>query len=887
METESHSNIGIVSPKTYQLLHQDSTPAQQSCASLSCLFTIDPHSNLHSQGISSPSRLLLSQNIVQVSCNNSIAAFISSSGKIFTFGEDKEKFGLLGIKNCFSLIKPRELNIDTKAANVHVGFTHVALLSSSGELYTWGSGVYGELGGNLFCERQTPTMVKSAQIFLIKQVVCGRGFTAFCTAGGLLYVYGQLMASLCGLQKKKSPYTIAQLGKSFIVQVEASKDFLVAVSDCKEVFLVDGCLETFRLPEKYSRVACCDEYLLLVTKKDKLMHEVRASPRAVCKASYVSEKVFLLEELFSDKITLFSGIQISYHLTSFKSSKSDLSLQYLRQNHFRPQIAYKTKKNPQKPILSSLISILSCKFTNTVKSSFNCLKFKAKYESMKEKTTLSLVLQSIITNMLMRIFVLKKNGFKSFWARAEQEKKRRKSKEFKKSFTIHRILNERIKKVFNLVVNIFQNTESRKIAKIRLTEKIVSRFLMKTSNDLNFSFGLIKYKTQTFTKMSKNFGRLFELIEKSLKFNFIQSLVQVNIIKVKLRNIVNQILAFSAAKSSRTQIFKHFHEWKRQIIASKIAAISQKYSRSIKTKKITEKIKQLLRNSLKLGLFSLKLHSRTPFNKLKLSFFLKTFEVFFHFPKKQTFSLIKSFSKINKRIINLAKNLIKTRFKQINSSIIEFIKAKRLILLMKILSSHETKIFNMHYNKKHKVFSILKIPESRSLSPALSTYSDSIGAISSKILQNMSLASEGQNSLKLNNQSKNPFLQKSPREEKSPPVKAIDFSRLKTGNPTTLEAFLNKFGKNKRNDRKTMTAKTPSFKRKIKKTMTLSSRERVNLPDCSDFSPRSEGIGKNVDKRLKELSPWEIQLMGLAQSLIAGVYRSRARAAFNMMTTGN
>ena len=863
METEPHSNIGIVSPKTYQLLHIHSSPSQQSCASHSHLFTIDLNNDLHSQVFSLRSTLLLAQQICQVSCNNSIAAFISSSGKIFTFGEDKEKFGLLGIKNCFSLIKPRELNLDTKAANVHVGATHVALLSSSGELYTWGSGVHGELGGNLFCERQIPTMVKSAQIFLIKQVVCGRGFTAFCTAGGLLYVYGQLMVSLCGLQKKKSPYTIRQLGKSFIVQVEASNDFLVAVSDTKEVFLVDGCLETFRLPEKYSKVACCDDYLLLVTKKDKLLHEVRASPKAVCKASYVSEKVFLLEELFSGKITLHSGIQISYHLTSFKSSTSDLSLQYLRQNHFRPQLTYKTKKNPQKSILSSLVSILSCKFTNTLKSSFNCLKFKAKYETMKEKTTLSLVLQSLITNMLMRIFLLKKNGFKSFWARAEQEKKRRKSKEFKKSFTIHRILNERIKKVFSLVVNIFQNTESRKVAKIRLTEKIVSRLLMKTNNDLNFSFGLIKHKTHVFKIMTKGFARLFDLVEKSLKFNFIQSLVQVNVIKVKLRNIVNQILAFSAAKSSRTQIFKHFHEWKRQIIASKIAAISQKYSRSIKIKKITEKIKQLLRNSLKIGLFSLKLHSRTPFNKLKLSFFLKTFEIFFHNPKKKTFSQIKSLSKINKRMTNLAKNLIKTRFKQINSSIIDFIKAKRLILLMKILSSHETKVFNMQYNKKHKVFSILALPESLSISPVLSTYSDSIGAISSKILQNTSLASEGQNSqkpekyekkLKVN---KNPFLPKSPREEKSPPVKAIDFSRLKTGNPTTLEAFLNKFGKNKRNDRKTMTAKTPSFKRKTKKTMTLSSRERVNMLDASDYSPRCEELRKNKGKgkESKQLSP--------------------------------
>jgi hypothetical protein len=488
---------------------------------------------------------------------------------------------------------------------------------------------------------------------------------------------------------------------------------------------------------------------------------------------------------------------------------------------------------------------------------------------MREKNTLSLVLLSILNNLSIKLLIHKKNSWKKFWGHSEQVKKRRRSKEFKKSSTIQKVLQERVRKMLFFVVSLFNCTESFKVAKIRLTETIVSKMLQKTSRDLMTAFLRMKKYSEIYKKSDFALSRLFEVIEKLMKATFIQSLVQVNVIKAKLRKIVNQILAFSAAKSSRTQIFKHFHEWKRQIIASKIAAISQKYARSIKTKKIAEKVKQLLRKSLKIGLFSLKLHIRTPFNKLKLSFFIKTFNVFFYSPKKESFLKIRAFGKVNRRMINLLKSLLKARFKSLLISLQGFIKAKRLVLLMKILTNHQTRLSNQDYKKKFEAFHSVEWKERRSFSPALSTLSDSAGSL--RIFQSLNprLESEG-----LKNTSP------CPKTEKNALVKPIDFSKLTNGNHLTLENFLNKLGSSKaRSSRKTATAKTPNFKRKTLKTMTLSSREytksQTNKSNNNSFVLDKSKIDIRINKEMnKEYSTWEMQLMALAQSLLFNVYKN-------------
>ena len=236
-------------------------------------FIITRSSDLYFIGIPSLEKSLFHTNIFEVSCNLTVVCFLTITGDCFISGEDPEHYGLLGISDCFNLSKPTQILKGIISINVSLGLSHGGIITDDGKLYTWGTGIYGELGTNTECENQLPIQVESTNMFMIKQLICGYKFTCFCTAGGFVYLFGELQNCSYFKYTGKQPYAIKGLEKVFVSKIEVFERVLAIESSNKDIYIIDGCLEPMMLPEKYNEIASSNNSIYGFCKQDLLIHE--------------------------------------------------------------------------------------------------------------------------------------------------------------------------------------------------------------------------------------------------------------------------------------------------------------------------------------------------------------------------------------------------------------------------------------------------------------------------------------------------------------------------------------------------------------------------------------------------------------------------------------
>jgi alpha-tubulin suppressor-like RCC1 family protein len=207
------------------------------------------------------SHVSLPVKVRQVAANASVALILSDNGKLFSFGEDTQRSGLLGLGDCHICPEPRQVLAFSSAqlSQVAIGKTHAAALDSEsylglGIVYTWGSGTDGQLGqGQLEVSQQTPTRVETSNIFSVKQVICGDTYTCTCTGGGYVYTYGRVgghMAtrrSLLGASYS-TPYSVPELEQHYVAFIAGCSSCIIVLSDAGLAFIFDDCAELVRLP---------------------------------------------------------------------------------------------------------------------------------------------------------------------------------------------------------------------------------------------------------------------------------------------------------------------------------------------------------------------------------------------------------------------------------------------------------------------------------------------------------------------------------------------------------------------------------------------------------------------------------------------------------------
>jgi alpha-tubulin suppressor-like RCC1 family protein len=134
---------------------------------------------------------LLGHHIVQIACGGQHVAVLSDSGRVFTWG--RGGFGRLGHGHTGAVESPTLVDglKNVKVATVCCGFAYTAAADCDGLLYTWGAGENGRLGHGDASDRISPTVVAGMSDWKVTKVYAGSVHTCILTSEGLLFGCGK------------------------------------------------------------------------------------------------------------------------------------------------------------------------------------------------------------------------------------------------------------------------------------------------------------------------------------------------------------------------------------------------------------------------------------------------------------------------------------------------------------------------------------------------------------------------------------------------------------------------------------------------------------------------------------------------------------------------
>ncbi|XP_073270034.1 PH, RCC1 and FYVE domains-containing protein 1-like isoform X1 [Primulina huaijiensis] len=121
---------------------------------------------------------LIDTDFSQVACGNNLTVALTSLGRVYTMGSPSNgQLGVPGSDGKTPTCIKGDIS-DSFVEDIACGSHHVAVLTSKGEVYTWGKGTNGQLGHGDIDDRNTPTLVNLLKDKQVKNVACGSNFTA-------------------------------------------------------------------------------------------------------------------------------------------------------------------------------------------------------------------------------------------------------------------------------------------------------------------------------------------------------------------------------------------------------------------------------------------------------------------------------------------------------------------------------------------------------------------------------------------------------------------------------------------------------------------------------------------------------------------------------------
>eukprot|EP00250_Pteridium_aquilinum_P035563 c9662_g1_i1 orf=350-3007(+) len=170
--------------------------------------------------------------ISSVSCGPWHTALVTSSGQLFTFGDGT--FGVLGHGDRKSICTPKEIESlkGLKAVRAACGVWHTAAVVEvmvgypstsnffSGKLFTWGDGDKGRLGHEDKEQRLVPTCVSALIDYNFRQIACGHSLTVALTTSGHVYTIGSTVYGQLGEPRADGKSPVRVEGKLWDAVVE-------------------------------------------------------------------------------------------------------------------------------------------------------------------------------------------------------------------------------------------------------------------------------------------------------------------------------------------------------------------------------------------------------------------------------------------------------------------------------------------------------------------------------------------------------------------------------------------------------------------------------------------------------------------------------------------
>ncbi|KAL9181896.1 hypothetical protein ACHAXT_012239 [Thalassiosira profunda] len=178
--------------------------------------------------------------VKQIACGSGHTVVLTGEGEVYTWGRGDD--GRLGHGDNGWKYVPRLTHSLTGQVVTHVtcGSYHTAAVSSNGDLFTWGGGMYGKLGHGNESGHSTPRRVEALVGLAVVDIACGSRHTAVVTSKGCLYTWGDKENGVAGHGDTEghqyTPKLLERLSGKKVVQLSACGFHTGCLTDMGEVY---------------------------------------------------------------------------------------------------------------------------------------------------------------------------------------------------------------------------------------------------------------------------------------------------------------------------------------------------------------------------------------------------------------------------------------------------------------------------------------------------------------------------------------------------------------------------------------------------------------------------------------------------------------------------
>jgi len=194
-----------------------------------------------------PVSFLLTGKVSQVTAGRGFSVVVTDSGQVFTWGSNAH--GQLGLGDLKDRLAPELVKgvlVGVEVSVVAAGMEHVVVMSSLGELYTWGSNARSQLGVGKQTVRQSSPLRLQGAITGIKfvWVATGGQHTLAVSKSGEVYCWGNNdfgQLGLGDLEERATPHAILhKFTRSKITRAAAGNHHSMALTEGGDLFTWGG-----------------------------------------------------------------------------------------------------------------------------------------------------------------------------------------------------------------------------------------------------------------------------------------------------------------------------------------------------------------------------------------------------------------------------------------------------------------------------------------------------------------------------------------------------------------------------------------------------------------------------------------------------------------------
>uniref|UniRef100_A0A6B2KW11 Protein kinase domain-containing protein n=1 Tax=Arcella intermedia TaxID=1963864 RepID=A0A6B2KW11_9EUKA len=181
--------------------------------------------------------LLSDKVVVKIACKGRFAMLITDEGQLYGFGENS--FGQLGLACKETQFRPRLVAAfgEKKVVDVECGLYHTMVLTDNGQLYSFGSNSYGQLGLGTTFDHDSPQLVSFFSNKKIKKLCCGLQSTIIITEDEQVFAFGNNNNGQLGLGNthiQPTPQILSFFQDRKILSISSGADFTICITEKKK-----------------------------------------------------------------------------------------------------------------------------------------------------------------------------------------------------------------------------------------------------------------------------------------------------------------------------------------------------------------------------------------------------------------------------------------------------------------------------------------------------------------------------------------------------------------------------------------------------------------------------------------------------------------------------